>query len=257
MNDHDLDALGRRAAATVRADAEATADSREALDRLLAAQAPANAAPTVATTTLPHGDGSSARRWRCPRRSGRAGDDRGRVGLARPIGQRHDRHRRSGTGHRVGGSPAHVDPCTHRTARRDHHPVAGAGAHDRPRRPRRHPGTTPGTTPGTSVPADPTDPFAGITPPPGAAAPTIDDVPTLLPAAPPDPDRTTCVATARVDPCRRRCRSSGCGPTLTAASTPSCRSPRGRRRRRRSRAVTWRSWPGGPTPASTRASPVR
>jgi hypothetical protein len=51
------------------------------------------------------------------------------------------------------------------------------------------PTSVPTSAPGTSVPV-PSDPLTGITPPSGATAPTIDDVPTLLPAAPADPERT-------------------------------------------------------------------
>ena len=177
MNDHDLDALGRRAAAELRADAEATADSREALDRFLAGLAPANATPTVAATTLPHASTSSARRWRVLTAAA--------VLVTIVVGVAWLARSGSGTIDIVGPGTGTGSGAPQPTA-----PTTPANGPDATTDPVASPASDPTTAPGTSLPGDLSDPLAGITPPVDATAPTIDDVPTLLPAAPADPERT-------------------------------------------------------------------
>jgi hypothetical protein len=192
MNDHDLDALGRRAAAELRTDAEAVAGSPEALARLLADQAPANAASTVAATTLPHGGSTSARRWRVLTAAA--------VLVTIVVGLAWLARSGSGTIDIVGPGPGTGSGAPQPTAATTSPPDAtadpaatsapGSGASSSTATATSVPPSRPTSAPGTSVPGDRSDPLAGITPPPGATAPTIDDVPTLLPSAPADPGRT-------------------------------------------------------------------
>lgn len=191
MNDHDLDVLGRRAAAALRAEADATADSREALGRLLAGQAPTNAAPTVAATTSPRTGGSSARRWRVLTAAA--------VLVTIVVGLAWLARSGSGTIDIVGPGPGTGSGVPQPTAATTSSPDAttgpaassatGSGATNSSATATSVPASGPTTTSGASVPDAP-DPLAGITPPVGATAPTIDDVPTLLPAATADPERT-------------------------------------------------------------------
>ena len=196
MNDHDLDGLGRRAAAELRADADAIAGSREALGLLLAEQLATRGAPTVAATTAPPGNGSSARRWRVLAAAA--------VLVTIVVGLTWLARSGSGTIDIVGpgpatgsGAPLPTAPTTSAAPARPETttgpaatPAPDSGAPSSPITTTSIPPSGPTSAPGTSVPDDPTDPMAGITPPEGATAPTIGDVPTLLPAVPPDPDRT-------------------------------------------------------------------
>lgn len=191
MNDHDLDALGRRAAAALRAEADATADSREALGRLLAGQEPTNAAPTLTATTTPRAGGSSARRWRVLTAAA--------VLVTIVVGLAWLARSGSGTIDIVGPGPGTGSGAPRPTAATTSSPdtttdpaassAPGSGAPSSSATATSVPAVGPTTTPGTSDP-DPPDPLAGITPPVSATAPTIDDVPTLLPAATADPERT-------------------------------------------------------------------
>ena len=195
MNDHDLDAFGRRAAAELRADAESIAGSREALGRLLAEQAPAGEVSTVAAMTAPHGAGSSARRWRVLAAAAAlvtivvgltwlARSGSGTIDIVGPG---------PGTGSSAPLSAAPTSSTTPTRPEATTDPAAtsapGSGAPSSSVTATSSAPSGPTSAPGTSIP-DPSDPLAGIAPPLGATAPTIDDVPTLLPAVPPDPDRT-------------------------------------------------------------------
>lgn len=196
MNDHDLDVLGRHAAAAVRADADAIADSRAALDRLLAAPAHAPTGATVRTVPILAGT-TTARRRRLVLTAAVAAvvvvlgiawlarSGAGTIDIVSPG---------TGTG---SGVPVPTDPST---------PSQGTAAptsDTTPASPR--PATAPppqpaGTTssPATSAPTSTlldlpagSEAFALLAPPTGLSPPALATVPRLLPTAPtPDPART-------------------------------------------------------------------
>jgi hypothetical protein len=207
MNDHDLDLLGRRAAAALRADADAVADSRAALDRLLASPTDTPAATTVRALPLPAETAIAKRRRLGPWAAaaavfvvlGIAWLSRSGAGTIDIVGPG------PGTG---SGVPLPTDPSTA--------PSGGTAAPTSDTAPASTPSPTapptqpaaatsaPGTSaPTSTVPATPvgSEAFALLAPPPGLSPPALDTVPRLLPTAPtPDPARTFGGDTAAADP---------------------------------------------------------
>jgi len=199
MNDHDLDLLGRRAAAAVRADADAIADSRAALDRLLAgppAGSGAGSGPaTIAVATSPAGATAHMRRWRVFAAAavvvmvvlGVAWLARSGSGTIDIVGPGPG----SGSGVPLPTGVTTMPPDTGSPEGSTGPATSAAGSSSPPSAPAAQQGST-SAVPDTAVPdaTAPADPFAGVAPPSDPSPPTVDDVPLLLPAVPAAPDRT-------------------------------------------------------------------